>query len=217
VKNIIYEFLKFKKISFEEFFTSYNLFFVKYNEIKNMYEVETALNEIIKKNNTFFIYIFYKFPDYVSTYTKLCILEIYDRETIVFTKTYVKELTADFSFNYQLNDFFKVKKKLFSNKIKINIDEEEIFNFLKDIFRTTISNINRNGLELSIENKELEYCTNTNIPSGLYNIVYKEIKDIAKKIDDIHISTYCNLNSTPFYKELNYINKFDSEKIDVVN
>lgn len=200
VKNIINKFIKYKKINFYEFYVKYNIFFLK--EENNKYYLETALDELMRRINTFLIYIFYKFPDYVSTYTKLCTLEIFDDKTIIFNKNFVDKIIKEKEdFLEQMSKSIKIKNKDTIKNYHKKETYEKINIHLKNIFKMYIDNINDNHKNIS-SYEYLEKCSNTSKLAGLYNVIKNQIEFIQEKI-----GFNCNRHYVPFYKTLKYDDK----------
>jgi hypothetical protein len=215
VKNIINEFIKNKKITFDEFYKTHNIFFLK-RKLENKYYIESALDNIISYYELYLIYIFYKFPDLVSTYNKLCLLEIYDESTIIFSNDTIKRIflleqnnimerskIIKIKIDPTLNKFYNVYTTGFLKKKQhILIEYKNVIKSLNKFFEPIIENYNNDNKNILIDLSKgiLEKCNNIDFMSGIYNIIHKNIIKIKEEVN----LNYCEKHFKPFYKSLEY-------------
>jgi len=215
VKNIINEFIKNKRITFDEFYKSYNIFFLKLNA-ENKYSIESALDNIISRFETYLIYLFYKFPDYVSTYNKLCLVEIYNDSTIIFSNDFIKKTFLSEQNNITerakalgvkvdatLNKFYSVHSTGFLKKKQhVLIEFRNLIKNVNKYFEYDIKKYNddKNNILIDLSKGILEKCNNIDNMTGFYNIIHKNIIKIKEEVN----SNYCDKHFKPFYKSLDY-------------
>jgi len=103
IEFLINKFLKEKKISFNEFFRTYNIFILREGKI-----ISELFQLIQSGYTTHLIYLFYKFPDGISTYAELCKMYIYGgHETVIkindLDNSFVVENNSMISFMEKIN------------------------------------------------------------------------------------------------------------------
>ncbi len=184
--NILIKFIKYKKISIADFIRTYDMFIFENNEIQSLL-YNRIFSIPIPDADVYLIYLFYKFPDFVSTYLNLCTLPIFDN-TIKIINTTHKKINVNTKINdinmstyknilQQLNDQLNNEKDFIQCNNNNNMKKGVYFLKGFKILLTLVDNNNNNiltPLNLELCNKILKpfykkNIYNKDIPLSLYN------------------------------------------------
>ena len=195
---LIKKFIKTKNITFDTFYKKYNMFIIHKDG-----RIRSILYELLIDNrgyNTHLIYLFYKYPDGLSTLYNLCKLLIYNHTTTIIN------INSDFFKSINFNDCFNGKKIYLENIKKYE-------GMINDIYEQNYDSI--------IKNKIFNSCKSIDIPPGYFQLKNFELgKNNIYNKDDFN----CQKIIIPFYKTLNYVYNdietreivFESKKYDKI-
>lgn len=200
VKEVFVQFIKQNNLTVENFIKKYDMFIVSIN--KKQLKVDSLLYSKlfypqIKRDNinvldTYLIYLFYKFPDYLSTYLNLCKLTIFDDNTIILNNEGVELININTLDMYHEQTFDNILKKIKINPkkhiIRCTNIEEKSGTFILKGFKQINEKINNEIIET---NKEYEYCNKkliTPFYKNEFNIIEDTIYTIPLKINDKNYS-----------------------------
>lgn len=210
VREIFTTFIKYNKIDVNNFIKKYDVFIVGTdNKIKSLlYNIlfyERIANEV-KLLDTYLIYLYYKFPDFLSTYLNLCKLPIFDDSVYVLNdkgKEFIKIDNLDiytrlqfYNFNIATNEQYKIKcdKNIFYNRIKLIKGKYLLKGIKKDstFIKYQIGQKIINSDIIDNESDEvIDYCNKILIPFYKTNIYNQEIplsllKNIKYTFEDLY-------------------------------
>jgi hypothetical protein len=177
------------KLSIGQFISKYDIFFIDNDNIISILNnklFSVKIEEELNILDTYLIYLFYKFPDHLSTYLNLCMLPVFDETTIVINNINIMEQINDL----KMINYRKIIKSLQNNNNKLNCEKKIRTKglYILPNFKINDTYLGQNILAHSKDN----YC-NTQLLTPFYkNDIFKYNKNHIYRIpiDVLNNKTY---------------------------
>jgi hypothetical protein len=179
-----------------------DVFILTKTEINNIItiNIKSILHDFFEKLQEIYIdkvtltYLFFKYPDYASTFGYLCGLNLFVKEEEYYVIEGFKEICGGISFydNHSLND----------NIISLYFNEDEI-----ELLKTKWDNLEEEDLNFSNKPIKFRKCINSN-NSKWYKLIKKNFNNSNFKNNNFTCHDYCIKS---FYKTIKWIDVDNSE------
>ena len=175
VREIFTQFIKKNKLSIKQFISKYDVFFINNDTIISILNnklFSIKIDDELNILDTYLIYLFYKFPDHLSTYLNLCMLPIFDHETIVINNINITEQINNLE-NINYRNIIK-SLQINNNRLKCEKKIKIVGLYILPNFKIKNTYLGQNILDHSNDN----YC-NTQLLTPFYK---KEIYHSSKSL-----------------------------------